>query len=248
MEFSTEELMAMEPREAAAYVKQFVTEASKHWSFYDNGDSLDMTGEGVLQRSHSLLEERVKVATDFYLDNNWGEDDDASTFESQTGIPFDELRNVGGDNTYNWSWLYPTDLNFNKYLLPDGQKVTEVRIHLGGDVRGNYSGGYYKIFDEGSEDDEQEFIYDLCEGSMSVTLKFNDGSSISFGGTQSSDIDYYEVVDTNGYDTGQSGLFDPEEGNDEGGMAFAVSEYFSKLHSHGSGYEGDEFVNEIVED
>jgi hypothetical protein len=248
MEFNAEELAGLEPREAGAYVKQFVTEATKYWSFYEPYDDLDMSDAGLKERSHALLESRLSEMTDFFVDNYFGADDDARTFEEHTGVPFEELSDDGGDNTYNWSWLYPSDLNFKNYSTPDGQKILEIRIHLGGDVRGNYGGGYYKIFAGDEEDESMQYIYDLTQGSMSVNMKFSDGSSISFSGEQASDIESYEVANVAGYDTKQPGLFNPDEGNAEGGIAYAVEEAFSGFRKGGRGYEGDEFVNEIVED
>lgn len=234
-------------QEKAEYLKGFVEDFEYWWDFFEPYEEFNMKTRSP-EDANVLMKGRLESMMDFYVDNNWGEDDENGTFEKQTGIPFEELEEGGGDNTYNWSWLFPTDLNFRWYSSPDGRTFLEVRLHLGGDVRGNYTGGWYKEFDDSTgEDERHEFAYDLTEGRNTISVTFNDGSKIQFNGQQSSDVNYFEVGDVSGYDTGQQNLFPEDEGVSEAGIAYEVWNLLDDKIKGGRGLDVDDFVDTLVD-
>lgn len=64
-------------------------------------------------------------------------------FSDFWGFTFSKIA-TKGDNTYNWGSPLSHDLNFDEFEYND-KKYVAVMVHLGGDVRGNYS--YYFILE-----------------------------------------------------------------------------------------------------
>ncbi|MFA6000194.1 MAG: hypothetical protein WC783_04445 [Candidatus Paceibacterota bacterium] len=87
---------------------------------------------------------------------------------------------IAADNTYNYVWLFPTDINFRAYKENDSI-ILEVTI-----------GGvdYYKevintanpLFEVG----------ELIHGTLFLSISFVDGSSISFVSQNDSDVAYFD--------------------------------------------------------
>lgn len=243
MEFNAEELRELDSAEASAYIKPFIESDSKIWSFYSYGQELDMdeAKSDWLKRAYKVMEQRVKEVMDFVVGS---EDDEDVVFEAETGVPFDELVEETAGNTYNWGYLYPVDLNFTVYNSGGMGRFLEVRIHRGGDVRGNYSRPFFKSL--GDPEEAFETIDDITNGANYVSVTFIDGSSISFAGEQSNDMDSYVVAGVSGHGSGQPGLFNPEEGNEESGIAFVVSEAFEDIRQSEGQSSADGFVEEMI--
>lgn len=92
----------------------------------------------------------------------------------------------GADNTYNWNYLGPFDLDFFT-IEHDRTYYTFYKVHRGGDIRGNYS--RYYVF-EGN--DETDFLFMLM-GSATVLFEFEDGSTWQFNSNNDQDIWDFEL-------------------------------------------------------
>lgn len=98
----------------------------------------------------------------------------------------DEWIDRGSDNTYNWGYLGPFDIDFNTVEYA-GTFYTFYRVHLGGDIRGNYSDFYVS-----ETYDETDFLYRLM-GTAIVEFEFEDGSSWRFFSEQDVDVWHFDL-------------------------------------------------------
>ena len=85
-----------------------------------------------------------------------------------------------GDNTYNWGANISNHLNLNWGRNDDGEYITAIRVHLGGDVRGNYS-DYFVISGDISTLYECDSVYQsmpLNEEYEACIDLFNEGIDV----------------------------------------------------------------------
>jgi hypothetical protein len=188
-----EERKATAPR-TALELKRKITDAKYGFTIYEGVD-LDIAD---WKKATQQMGEHLKSQCDFHVDNGWDEDDAEGTFEKEMGFGFSDMEEKSGGNTYNEGYFAP-DLNYRIYKGPeadDGEErwVLEVRLHEGGDVRGNYSGGYY--FRGSDAQGLEERFYELYSGSLWGSLTFEDGSTLDFYGENSGDMPGFNVTDT----------------------------------------------------
>ena len=124
------------------------------------------------------------------------------------------------DNTYNWSWLGPWNINFFTIEL-NNEYVTFFEVHQGGDARSNYSQPY--VF---SDSYENEFLEQLFQVFASIEIQFKDGGSVIARSQQDSDIWYFEVE---------------EDRRSEDAEAF--EEFCEEM---GQGSELDDFLTDLI--
>lgn len=105
--------------------------------------------------------------------------------------------NGKADNTYNWSWWGPT-LHFVGVQAPDESgdpwepEVYFVRAHLGGDVRGNYS-GYSIFYVESPGEDAPWYAWRLT-----AQLTLDDGSKVILDSDDTEGAHWTVVEDPSG--------------------------------------------------
>jgi hypothetical protein len=190
---------------------------SRTWQFSVGGD-IDMAKGS---NSKAMLE-WVKSQMDgaMELNGGWNDVDEDKVFETATGLVWDDLKDKVRGNTYNEGYNGPADLNYHIKESEDGRVFVEVAVHMGGDVRGNYSTSFVKEVD--SVEDGIELIVDLYQGSLYVEMKFSDGSTCSTYGEQGSDCHYFVDID-----------------NASGAMAEAFAQGFNALKQ---GCERDDLI------
>lgn len=134
------------------------------------------------------------------------------------------LEEIESDNTYNRGYLAP-DVNMKWYEDKEQDKYYALlNVHLGGDIRSNYSDNYW--FEADDKEDSFMKVQELLMGSIYANIEFTDGSKITFDGQQDSDTEYYEVY---------------EAGN---GIAKDLKKFIGNL---GKGGDTDEVVNDLVD-
>jgi hypothetical protein len=217
--------------------KSHVISANSVFNFKETGISYDFSNykEGMLAAEQHIkalgFEPLTAVVRGEYrqeyqqfLEDTNSKDDDYSVDE------FYE-QNFGrgaGENTYNWAYHGPT-MNFYEVGDMHGENLFEVKVHLGGDVRANYSIEYL-IPAHGSS--FIEMISEVSSASVSADIDFDDGSSLSFYGNQVSDGLDLELA---------NGMNDVSDGS----IAEQVANEFIETKSHSS-YSADEFIDEIM--
>lgn len=121
---------------------------------------------GNLERVTNLEELAESKNIDMYE-----EQDVVSFLEEMTAYEY-----VSSDNSYNWDSDFSSDINFSilsadkdEWYFSSGYLV--IRIHQGGDIRGNYS--KCRIYKYHGEDDAMMFL-----DSASVEVRFNSDDEI----------------------------------------------------------------------
>ena len=104
-----------------AQVKEVRNNKNRPWIFDEKGNVKDsvICGE-VLELLEELKSYEINVT------DEWIED-------------FLSNPNVKGDNTYNYNAKISNDINMNWLVCADGNVIYVMMVHLGGDIRGNYS-------------------------------------------------------------------------------------------------------------
>lgn len=226
------------------FFKDNVTNAYYEYLFSEYGKSFDLT------KGHkepiNFLEKMFKDNGFISIDNDWDEDDSKGTLKNKFDFEFTKkYQEINSGNTYNGSWLFPTDINWRYYELKEGL-LLECRIHLGIDIRRNYSGGYYKKVNS------EDFIHELLQGSTILGIEFKDNSSIVFDGNEW-DVNNFTISTYTKAKTyehmKQIELFGKKFPPVEGGLAPMLNAYISK-NFKGSGFHSglDEFLFEIADE
>jgi len=101
------------------------------------------------------------------------------------------LEEESADNSYNWSGNVSNHFNFQTYEHEDGSVYVEFKVHLYGDVRGNYTDSVLLKFD-----DEHAFLEAISECDSSEDYK---GYTIHFSALNEG----YEILDAEGWTEGE---------------------------------------------
>ena len=111
-------------------VKNSRTGNSRPWIFDEKGNVKDsvICGE-VLGLLEELKSYEINVS-DKWIDN------------------FLSNSKVKGDNTYNYNACISNNINFNYLVTDDGSEIFVIMVHLGGDIRGNYTNYFAVKFDD----------------------------------------------------------------------------------------------------
>lgn len=97
------------------------------------------------------------------------------------------------DNTYNWGSVLSHDLNINEFIYND-TKYVAIMVHLGGDIRGNYS--YYIILECDFDDLFEVEFYPTIEVNQDMVADlrwYSDTYSVYNHTTQEDVGEYYET-------------------------------------------------------
>jgi hypothetical protein len=221
-----------------------ILEAQKTFHFFNTGFSYDFDDKDAqkeileyYQGESDYTEKELSEKTNYRL-NGWDivrVDTDEETNEEYE----EELEELSADNTYNFSYLGLIDLNWRAYYDEMYDKYFYViHPHLGGDIRGNYGEAF--ILEGDSKDDLFYRFYEgFVSGSLNVYIKLKDAlpvkdknkpSVLLFDSQQDSDVADFELY---------------EEGSEiKSKIAQKLVDDFQSFNS----WEGDEFINEIVDE
>lgn len=151
-------------------VKRARTTNPRAWIFDDDGQiSNEVICGEVLDILNALKDFEINVS------DEWIDD-------------FTENPRTKGDNTYNWSANISNDLNMDWLVTSNGEVIYLIAVHLGGDVRCNYSDYFAVKFEYGGQLFELEcmtqsveindrYVADinpLCEGYNVYDYKYNE--------------------------------------------------------------------------
>lgn len=162
-------------------------EMDSYGTYKDQGQSMQMVDD-IFGSEYVTVENWMESAGLDYLIEEMDID---TRFSMEVARALDEAGLNEGrlveDNTYNWSWLGPWDIQFSTIEFGGGY-ITFFEVHQGGDVRGNYSDPmvYVDYYEMG-------FLEKLLNVFASISIKFNDGGSAMALSQQDSDIWYFEV-------------------------------------------------------
>jgi hypothetical protein len=221
-----------------------ILEAQKTFNFYNTGFSYDFDDKDAqkeileyYQGESDYTEKELSEKTNYRL-NGWDivrVDTDEETNEEYE----EELEELISDNTYNGSYLGLVDLNWRAYYDEMYDKYFYViHPHLGGDIRGNYGEAF--ILEGDSKDDLFYRFYEgFVSGSLNVYIKLKDAlpvkdknkpSVLLFDSQQDSDVALFEFY---------------EDGSE---INSKIAQQLLNDFESFSGWEGDEFIDEIVDE
>jgi hypothetical protein len=143
------------------------------WIFDENGkisdDVIAIDTRDLLQEFKPFevdADEAKQICENLIADGN-------NTFSDFWGFTFSNIA-TQSDNTYNWGSILSHDLNFNEFEYND-EKFVAIMVHLGGDIRGNYS--HYFLLRCSFEDlFEIEFYNTVEVGDYYADLRWYDDS------------------------------------------------------------------------
>lgn len=211
----------------AEYFNQYLKKANK-W-MYAGETEIDLSDfgkatEDVLEdiRANAIMSEEDLIA-------KFQKQDRADEGVTDLWDDIDDLvrKDEGSYYTYNGSYAGP-DLHFDIYYdTVEDKTYGTVRVHLGGDARGNFSDAYVMIIEDGDTAESMFYsLYDNYVGSrVYLDLTFDDGSNITFDG---------EAFDVYNFEFGQGG---------EKGKAQELAKYFETLPDNWS--DKDEFLDKV---
>jgi hypothetical protein len=221
-----------------------ILEAQKTFNFYNTGFSYDFDDKDAqkeileyYQGESDYTEKELSEKTNYRL-NGWDivrVDTDEETNEEYE----EELEELISDNTYNGSYLGLVHLNWRAYYDEMYDKYFYViHPHLGGDIRGNYGEAF--ILEGDSKDDLfYRFYEEFVSGSLNVYIKLKDAlpvkdknkpSVLLFDSQQDSDVALFEFY---------------EDGSE---INSKIAQQLLNDFESFSGWEGDEFIDEIVDE
>lgn len=212
----------------------FISDAQMIFSIWESGLEYNYVGDTkkvvkeIIDHYESLGDYTEKTLPEetIYEIQDWElvrKDIDPETDEKIGETPLEE---ISADNTYNFSYLGLVHLNWRVFYDAEYERYFYVITpHLGGDIRGNYGEA---IILEGNDKEDlfYRFFEGFVSGSVSIYLKFADGSEVGFDSEQDSDTFTFRV----------SEQFEPT------GIAEKFVADFEKFDSS----YGDEFLEETV--
>jgi len=221
-----------DPREEGGRFQDEVESYDYVVTYSDMGDTVDLKDfdkakdqfMNMWESEYGRREE--DIISEFNLNTeNWDRDRDPLAEHP-------DVERVVADNTYNSAYI-PPDAEFGVLRIEDEDGIDVyipyVSIHLGGDIRGNYS---ELFFSNENFSDQENAQYDVAEklfiGTIHLNIKFKDGSELMFDSEQIEDVEYFELYESSGY-----------------GVADDVVEIFNEYIPPST--DGDEFLLEVVD-
>jgi hypothetical protein len=199
------------------------------FSIHESGEEIDHMKGDISAQHKEILEKHAD-----YTEENFEEKSGGYKIEgfdqviAPDGRELPEEKNFGF-NTYNQSYLGGATINARVYCDEDADKCFCVaRVHGGGDVRGNYREAL--IFEEQQPERAFDRLFYLINGSATVGLEFEDGSSCRFFSEQDSDVWWFKAGE--------------DEGDEEStGIAKKFVADFKKF----SRWHGDSFLDATID-
>ena len=238
-------LEGLNVKDAIEVLQDEVKKITYLYNFYESGDQFEFNKDDPVK----FLEKYLKDMDFIPVERDWDEDDDSKgTLKKKFGYDLSECEEVDSGNTYNFTWLFPADINSRIYEnMETGKVLLSSRIHLGGDIRGSYSiESYIKEFDD-KDDASYTLNAEVIGGATTLIIEFKDGSSVTLDGEQGIDIDRFEIyeIDEVEHLAGSEFLFkDPEfQITNLRGFANTFQNIFDSLNS---GSEADDFAHQVA--